>query len=80
MTKRDAGIVVSGFLTVFIAFSIRYSYGLVLPYMLSTLAISKTEAGVIFSSYFITAWHLSCRIKLLAVTIAVIASQKVQQE
>lgn len=59
MTKRVAGIVVAGFFTLFTAFAIRYSYGLVLPYMLSTLAISKTEAGVIFSSYFVTATVLS---------------------
>jgi len=54
MTKRTIGVIVAGFFTLFIAFSIRYSYGLILPYMLSSLAISKTEAGVIFSSYFIT--------------------------
>jgi MFS family permease len=66
MTKRAAGIVASGFLTVFIAFSIRYSYGLVLPYMMSTLAISKTEAGVIFSSYFITATIFSPLLGILA--------------
>jgi sugar phosphate permease len=54
MTKRAIGVFVAGFFTLFIAFGIRYSYGLVLPYMLPSLAISKTEAGVIFSSYFIT--------------------------
>jgi MFS family permease len=54
MTKRAIGVIVAGFSTLFIAFGIRYSYGLVLPYMLPSLAISKTEAGVIFSSYFIT--------------------------
>jgi MFS family permease len=54
MTKRTVGVIIAGFFTLFIAFSIRYSYGLILPYMLPSLAISKTEAGVIFSSYFIT--------------------------
>ena len=54
MTKRTIGVIVAGFCTLFIAFGIRYSYGLILPYMLPSLAISKTEAGVIFSSYFIT--------------------------
>jgi len=54
MTKRTIGVIIAGFFTIFIAFSIRYSYGIILPYMLSSLAISKTEAGVIFSSYFIT--------------------------
>ncbi len=53
MTKRAIGVIVAGFFTLFIAFGIRYSYGLILPYMLPSLAISKTEAGVIFSSYFI---------------------------
>jgi MFS family permease len=66
MTKRAIGIVTAGFFTVFIAYSIRYSYGLVLPYMLSTLAISKTQAGVIFSSYFITATILSPLLGILA--------------
>ena len=66
MTKRIAGIVTAGFFTLFIAFAIRYSYGLILPYMLSTLAISKTEAGVIFSSYFITATILSPFMGILA--------------
>ena len=54
MTKRAIGIIVAGFFTFFIAYAIRYSYGLILPSMLSSLAISKTEAGVIYSSYFIT--------------------------
>jgi MFS family permease len=53
MSKRAIGVVIAGFFTLFIAFGIRYSYGLILPYMLSSLAISKTEAGIIFSSYFI---------------------------
>lgn len=59
MMKYKIGVIVSGFFTLFIAFSIRYSYGLILPYMLSSLAISKTEAGVIFSSYFVTATMLA---------------------
>lgn len=54
MSKRAIGVVVAGFFTLFIAFGIRYSYGLILPYMLSSLEISKTEAGIIFASYFIT--------------------------
>ncbi|HUJ69902.1 MAG TPA: MFS transporter [Syntrophorhabdales bacterium] len=66
ITKRIAGIVSAGFLTLFIAFAIRYSYGLILPYMVSELAISKTEAGVIFSSYFVTATILSPLMGMLA--------------
>lgn len=54
MTNRALGVIIAGFLTVFVAFAVRYAYGLILPYMLSDLAISKTEAGIIFSSYFIT--------------------------
>ena len=65
MTKRAAGVVTAGFFTLFIAFAIRYCYGLVLPHMMSALAISKTEAGVIFSSYFITATILSPLIGVL---------------
>jgi MFS family permease len=59
MTKRVVGIITAGFFTLFAAFAIRYSYGLVLPYMLSALKISKAEAGIIFSSYFIAATMLS---------------------
>ena len=53
MGKRVIAIIIAGFFTIFAAFGIRYSYGVLLPEMLSTLAISKTEAGVIFSSYFL---------------------------
>ncbi len=59
MSKRVAGIITAGFFTLFAAFAIRYGYGLTLPYMLSALKISKAEAGVIFSSYFIAATLLS---------------------
>ena len=53
MTKRAVAVIIAGFLTVFIAFSIRYAYGMLLPKMLVSLAISKTQAGLIFSSYFV---------------------------
>lgn len=49
---RVVGILSAGFFTVFAAFGIRYSYGILLPEMLPALGISKTEAGIIFSSYF----------------------------
>ena len=39
--------------TVFIAYSIRYGYGILLPQMLPTLAVSKAEAGVVYSSFFV---------------------------
>ena len=51
---RVVAIIIAGFSTVFVAFAIRYSYGLLLPDMLTSLAITKTEAGVIFSAYFFT--------------------------
>ncbi len=63
---RTIAVVSAGFLTLFIAFAVRYSYGLVLPYMLPSLAISKTEAGVIFSAYFVTASVLSPVMGILA--------------
>ncbi|MBW2029456.1 MAG: MFS transporter [Deltaproteobacteria bacterium] len=65
MSKRAVAIIIAGFFTVFVAFSIRYCYGLLLPQMLSSLSISKTEAGVIFSSYFITYTILSPVLGLL---------------
>ena len=54
MTNRAVGVVIAGFFTLFAAFAIRYAYGLLLPEMLSSLGISKIQAGVIYSSYFIT--------------------------
>jgi MFS family permease len=66
MTKRAIGVVTAGFFTLFIAFAVRYSYGLILPHMLSTLAISKTQAGVIFSSYFVAATVFSPLMGILA--------------
>lgn len=54
MGSRVVAIIIAGFLTVFVSFAVRYSYGLVLPEMLSSLAISNTEAGIIYSSYFLT--------------------------
>lgn len=54
MDKRTLGVLSAGFLTTLTAYAIRYGYGIILPEMLLTLAISKTEAGVIFASYFIT--------------------------
>ena len=53
MTKRGYAVIVAGFLTVAIAFSIRYGYGLLLPEMLGDLGISKAQAGGIYASYFL---------------------------
>jgi MFS family permease len=52
MTKRGYAVIVAGFLTVAIAFSIRYGYGLLLPEMLGDLGISKAQAGAIYAAYF----------------------------
>ena len=65
MSRRVVAIIIAGFFTLFAAFSVRYSYGLLLPEMLSSLSISKTQAGVIYSSYFLTATLLSPALGLL---------------
>jgi len=54
MSKRAIAIITAGFFTFFIAFAIRYSYGILLPEMLPALEITKAEAGFIFAAYFIT--------------------------
>jgi len=59
MSKRAIGVLIACFSTIFIAYAIRYSYGVLLPEMLPALAISKAEAGVIFSSYFVAYTVLS---------------------
>jgi predicted MFS family arabinose efflux permease len=52
MSPRARAIILAGFLTVSIAYAIRYGYGMLLPAMLPALAISKAQAGAIFSTYF----------------------------
>ncbi|MGD0779223.1 MAG: MFS transporter [Dehalococcoidales bacterium] len=51
MNKRL--ILTACFLTVFVAYAVRYGYGILLPEMLDSLGITKTDAGVIFSAFFI---------------------------
>jgi len=53
MNKRTFAVLLACFLTVLVAYSIRFSYGALLPEMLPALDITKTQAGVIFSAYFI---------------------------
>jgi MFS family permease len=53
MSKRAAWVLIACFLTVFSAYAIRYSYGVLLPEMLKALDINKAQAGAIYSSYFI---------------------------
>ena len=54
MNRRALIVFIACFLTIFTAYAIRYGYGILLPEMLPALAITKTEAGVIFSSFFIS--------------------------
>jgi MFS family permease len=53
MPKRASAVIIAGFFTLFIAYAVRYGYGMLLPEMLPALSISKAEAGVVYSSYFI---------------------------
>jgi predicted MFS family arabinose efflux permease len=53
MTARARAVIFAGFLTVSIAYAIRYGYGMLLPAMLPALGISKLQAGAIFSTYFV---------------------------
>ena len=66
MNRRALAVLVACFCTVFTAFSIRYGYGVLLPEMLPSLAISKTEAGVIYASYFAAYTILSPVLGLMA--------------
>jgi MFS family permease len=66
LSRRAIAIIIAGFFTVLVAFAIRYAYGLILPHMLPSLGISKTEAGVIFSSYFMAYTLFSPLLGLLA--------------
>jgi OFA family oxalate/formate antiporter-like MFS transporter len=53
MNKRALAVLAACLCTVFTSYAIRYGYGVLLPEMLPSLAISKTEAGVIYASFFI---------------------------
>jgi MFS family permease len=66
MTKRSLAVLFACFATVLIAYSIRYSYGTLLPEMLSSLNITKAGAGIIYSSYFIAYTILSPILGIMA--------------
>ena len=66
MNKRALAVFIACFCTIFMAYAIRYSYGVLLPEMLPFLAISNTEAGVIYASYFIAYTIVSPVLGLLA--------------
>ena len=53
MNRKTLSVLIACFFTVLIAYSIRYSYGTLLPEMLPSLSITKAQAGVIYSSYFV---------------------------
>jgi OFA family oxalate/formate antiporter-like MFS transporter len=53
MNKRALIVLIACFCTIFTSYAIRYGYGIFLPEMLPALAITKTEAGVIYASFFI---------------------------
>jgi len=51
-SSRALAVVTAGFFTVLAAYSIRYSYGTLLPEMLPDLQLTKAQAGSIYASYF----------------------------
>jgi MFS family permease len=53
LSKRAIAVIIAGFLTVSIAYSIRYAFGMLLPEMIPALGITKTQAGLIIAAYFI---------------------------
>lgn len=46
-------ILLASFLTVFISFSIRSGFGILLPEIMDALALTKAQAGYIGSAYFV---------------------------
>jgi OFA family oxalate/formate antiporter-like MFS transporter len=66
MSGRTVAVIIAGFFTVFTAFAIRYSYGILLPEMLPSLAITKAQAGVIYAAYFIAYTIFSPLLGLMA--------------
>jgi len=53
MNRQALAVFAACFMTVFTSYAIRYGYGILLPEMLPALDITKTEAGVIYTSFFI---------------------------
>ena len=62
---RRLAVLVACFCTIFTSYAVRYGYGILLPEMLPALAISKTEAGIIYASFFIAYTVLSPVLGLL---------------
>jgi MFS family permease len=53
MNKKAFVVLAACFFTIFTSYASRYGYGILLPEMLTPLDITKTEAGVIYASFFI---------------------------
>lgn len=53
MTQRALAVLTASFFTIFIAYAIRYGYGLLLPEMLPSLGITKAQAGIVYAAYFV---------------------------
>jgi MFS family permease len=66
MSQRAVGVLFACFAIIFVHYAIRYSYGTLLPEMLPSLSITKAEAGMIYSSYFIAYTALSPVLGLLS--------------
>jgi sugar phosphate permease len=66
MDKRRLAVIIASFCTVLIGFAVRASYGVLLPEMLPSLRISKTEAGVIYGAFFMAYTVFSPVLGLLA--------------
>lgn len=52
--KRPYLVLSAAFLTVFITFAVRYGYGALLPEMYLPLNMTRAQAGLIYSSYFLS--------------------------
>src|SRR4030065_2881893 len=66
MVKFNPAVIIASFCTVLIGFAVRASYGVLLPEMLPSLRISKTEAGVIYGAFFMAYTVFSPVLGLLA--------------
>ena len=58
-------VLIACFCTILTSYAVRYGYGILLPEMLPALSITKTEAGVIYGSFFIAYTILSPVLGLL---------------
>jgi len=66
MSKGRLPIIVAGFLIVLTGFTVRTSYGVLLPEMLPSLKVSKAEAGLIYGAFFLGYTIFSPLVGLLA--------------